>query len=178
MNFDDRQYERVARWLDGESVELTEAERQLAAEIRAGEAALAGRLDVELPSAALVRTARRMSAAAAGSGRSAWWAAVGAAAAVAAALVVAVIIHQPTEQSAGLNLAAVQQTQVFVQSLDQSAQDTQLDVLANQMDELDAEIQYSLVILPGEQMDRRLDEMEQSINDFWPTDPWAELPEG
>ena len=48
-------FERVARWLDGEDVELTAEQRALAEEVLADEAALAGALEVAPPPGVLHR---------------------------------------------------------------------------------------------------------------------------
>jgi|GEM_PF-6253032 len=51
MNSDMEKYENVARWLDGEPVELTGDERALLADFHCDETALSDRLAVELPEA-------------------------------------------------------------------------------------------------------------------------------
>ena len=51
MNSDMEKYENVARWLDGEPVELTGDERALLADFHRDEVALGDRLSVELPEA-------------------------------------------------------------------------------------------------------------------------------
>ena len=60
-------------------------------------------------------------------------------------------------------------------SLEESAQTSQLEMLAGQMDELDAEIVLSA---PPGPLGPELDGMERAVEDFWPDDPWADLPEG
>ncbi len=49
MQLSDEQFERIARWFDGEQVELTEAETQLARQIRDQEAFAADALEVQVP---------------------------------------------------------------------------------------------------------------------------------
>jgi hypothetical protein len=49
MNLNEEQYERVARWLDGESLELSPQELAAAAEIRRQLGELGERLDVQMP---------------------------------------------------------------------------------------------------------------------------------
>jgi len=49
MQLSDEQFEPIARWLDGEQVELTEAQTQLARQIRDQEAFAADALDVQVP---------------------------------------------------------------------------------------------------------------------------------
>ncbi len=49
MQLTDEQFEPIARWLDGEQVELTEAQTQLARQIRDQETFAADALDVQVP---------------------------------------------------------------------------------------------------------------------------------
>lgn len=60
MNPRHEDYERVGRWLDGEPVELTDAQRALAEEVAADAAALGPALDVSLPAGALHRAHGRL----------------------------------------------------------------------------------------------------------------------
>lgn len=59
MTPQDQDFEAVARWMDGEPVELTAAQRTLADELAANEAALSGRLDAVLPPVVLARVQAR-----------------------------------------------------------------------------------------------------------------------
>jgi hypothetical protein len=59
---DERQYDRVARYLDGEALELTDAERELAEEIQNGLAELESPLAPEVPPQSLRRAQRRLTA--------------------------------------------------------------------------------------------------------------------
>lgn len=62
MPWTDEQYERVARYLDGEPLELTDRELELAEEIRAGEAVVTAGIDPRLRHRAMDKARRRMSA--------------------------------------------------------------------------------------------------------------------
>ncbi len=62
MELNEREYECIARWLDGEEVELTDRQRQVAMEIRRDEQRLAGLLDVGPAEGAIDRAHRRMEA--------------------------------------------------------------------------------------------------------------------
>ncbi len=53
MQLTDEQFERIARWLDGEQVELTADEEKLAVQFRDHEALAADMLEAELPAEAL-----------------------------------------------------------------------------------------------------------------------------
>ena len=54
MMLTDEQYERIARWLDGERIPLTDAERAAADEVRRDESAVAPLLDAPPPAAGAV----------------------------------------------------------------------------------------------------------------------------
>ena len=60
MNLTEEQYARVARWLDGQDVELSIEERAAAEEVRRGEADLAVVLDVPVRRETLDRARRRL----------------------------------------------------------------------------------------------------------------------
>lgn len=89
MQANERQYERVARWLDGERLELTPEEHALAEEIRRNERSLARDLPAEAPPAAMQRAERRLHAATAARPRPWKW--IGAGAAVAAGVVALIL---------------------------------------------------------------------------------------
>lgn len=98
MQLDDRQYERVQQWLEGQNVELSDAQRQAAEELQQDQQRLGRLLDVPMPAQALQRARRRMVAELARP-RFNWrrWAVpVGGALAAAAALVLAVTVFWPT----------------------------------------------------------------------------------
>jgi anti-sigma-K factor RskA len=103
MNHVNKDYEAVARWLDGEAVELTAEQRALGAEIAAGEAAVGVALDAPVPPGALHRAAARLAGARPAGRRSAVvWRWVGAAAAAAAAVVfLALPPRTPTTHTRG-----------------------------------------------------------------------------
>ena len=59
----DNQFEKLARYLDGEDVELTPADRELLDEFNRNEAEIAPQLDVDILTSTIKRTQRRMNAA-------------------------------------------------------------------------------------------------------------------
>jgi len=59
----DNQFEKLARYLDGEDVELSPADRELLDEFNRNEAEMSRGLDVELPNETIQRVRRRMNAA-------------------------------------------------------------------------------------------------------------------
>ncbi len=62
MQWNDKQYERVARYLDGDPVELTSRERELAEEVRSGEVIVTAGIDRRVRHRAMDQARRRMSA--------------------------------------------------------------------------------------------------------------------
>ena len=70
MTLNDQQYERIARWLDGERVSLSEPELRAAEQIKSGEGRLGVYLDVRVPGPAIDRARSEVSAALAARGRS------------------------------------------------------------------------------------------------------------
>ncbi len=60
MTTNEIDYERIARWLDGQEVRLTDAERATAEGIRRDEARMGAALDVSPPASALARARRAL----------------------------------------------------------------------------------------------------------------------
>jgi len=63
MELSDKKYRRVARWLDGEPVELTDSERSIAEEISRADLDLTGAFEVPPPDRARERASRHLRAA-------------------------------------------------------------------------------------------------------------------
>ncbi|MBT3198605.1 MAG: hypothetical protein HN350_01695 [Phycisphaerales bacterium] len=61
--WNDEQFDRVARWLDGEQIQLTDSERGLAEDFRNNDSAFGGAIDTPLPANADQRARRRVVAA-------------------------------------------------------------------------------------------------------------------
>jgi hypothetical protein len=85
MTYEPHHYERVARAMDGETVDLTETERQLMADLQADEQQLASALQATPSPAAMQRARRRLHAAVA-KNTSPWTRPIGLAGAVAAGI--------------------------------------------------------------------------------------------
>ena len=179
MRISREHYERVARYLDGEDVRLDEAERELSEQIRRDERLLAA-LDVGLPAPAAARARRRMVAALARpGGRVRWlrWVVGVEAAAVAALLLVAVTLAIVSRGPEGPRAPVVVPTSVLIASTEFSAQ-SDLDILARQLDELEAELATSVPISDG---DVEIDSLERDVQDFLLNggrDPWEEFSDG
>jgi len=168
MSHTQQQLERVARCLDGEAVELTAAERALAAEITAGESMLSV-LEAPLPRAAADRARRRMAAAAAAPSlrkRVLRYVVSVEAAAVAGLLIVAgtLSILAPDLPDA---LTAVP-TSVLVQST-QSSVNGDLDAVTSALDDLEADIVVSTPAPRDD--DLGIESMQQDMQEFFQTVP-------
>lgn len=211
MRPSDEQYERVARYLDGESVSLSDAGRALADEIRRDEtrlggmldvavppetlaraerravlaairrdeAVLAARLDVTVPPGTMQRVQRRMVAALARPRRRRLRIGPMAAAVAAAAAIVLAVIFWPRTPSvvrprpvASSPPKAIP-VEVIVASVEEP-EDLALDLLAEEIDRLEAEI---LVAPPPTLIEVRMDLLQNALEEFWlddfPEDPVA-----
>lgn len=179
MKISKEQYERIAQHLDGGDIRLDGAERKLSDQIRRDEQLL-GALDVVPPARAMARAQRRMIAALARPGGRMRWLryVVGIeAAAVAALLLVAITLASISTDLVDQRGPVVVPTSVFVASTESLAQGD-LEVLARQIDELEAEIAASLPINHG---DVEIDLLERDIQDFLMNgeqDTWDEFSDG
>ena len=180
MTLTEEQYERIACWLDGESVELSGDERAAAEDIRLTEARLAGpMLDVKVPAQAMARARRRLTAATAARPvrRARFAARAVAAAAVAAAIIIALatLLNGPDETGRQKNGAGVaQDVKVWVDSMEQAPGGEDIEMLAGELDELEAELAVSRLSA----LDRRIESVQQEIDDFWLDEPLTWTPEG
>jgi len=161
MHWTDEQYERVARRLDGEAVELTSAEEALAAAVRRGEVETARALDVALPAAAKARARRRLVAALARPRwRAASWAVTGAAA---AAVLIAVAIwpggREPSAAGNGRTVTA----DVLSEAYELQYQDVDLDLIAEELADMRAELVVSRDAPAGAEAEL----LEEMLDMFW-----------
>ena len=180
MELNERQYERVARSLDGQGCELTGAEHRVADEIRRDEELLASVVEVEAPQAALGAAQRRMTAALAlRRGRSRLIGYVAAAAAAAVIIAAATLWPTGTPPSGRQLAGPISRTRVFVEMLEESPCTGELALLERQLDELEAEILVDLGWrdLPATRLEAEFDEVEQAIEEFWSDERWPDLPE-
>lgn len=177
MNMNEQQYERIARWLDGEAVDLTAAEQAVAQELRRDEAAIAEAMtDVKTPLAAMARARRRMTAAA--GGRRVLHLAFGAVGAAAAAAIVlaATMLWTPTPAAGpvagngGAANSADVPPEVWVGAMAPSAQMETMSALGDAIDRLASEVAISTPALP---VDHEMDSIQDELNDFWQEDPQA-----
>ena len=162
MSLNERQYERIARRLDGEQVELSAEEQAVAEEIRSGEGVVGQVMEVSVSPRALEQARRRMAARPVRLRRRILRFSYLSAAAVAAILVLAVTLfwQTPTKgPSEGNGFAAAQ---YVVPEL--TAQDVEIELLASEIDELAAELTLS-DSFSG--LDGSLDVIEEDIERFW-----------
>ena len=178
MALTEEQYERIARWLDGESVELSAEERAAAEEVRGAEARLAGPMrEVEVPARAMARARRRLAAATARPTLRARRVAVAAgAAAVAAAAVIALLMFLggPERQKADRDLVGDQTipVEVWVATVQQTPGGDDIALLADELDKLEAELAWSESAQP---LDRQIESLTRELEQFWLEDSpdWA-----
>ena len=165
MTDNDRQYERVARFLDGDPIELTDQEREIAEELQGDEAALVGRLDAAPPLGTMGRARRRMQAELA---RPRWRAFRYAPRAAVAAAVVAAIFalvwvgiesRSPTP-SEGPTLEG----NLFAEVYSRPENDVELDLIAEEVTALETEM---LTSSPESPLVTELDTLERSLETFW-----------
>jgi len=176
MELNSEQYERIARRLDGETVELTAEEQAAASEIQSGEAALRRSLGEEaVPARALAR-ARRQVRAATGRRFVARARFVGVAAAglaVAAAIVIAwaIRLHGPPAPHARPAVPA----EVWAQAIAEPPGGEAIQFLSRELDRFEAELAVSR---PPASEDWQIDSVQREIDTFWRDEPSVEIPEG
>ena len=162
MRISEEQYERVAQYLDGRDIDLDGAERDLSEEIRRDERLLAA-FDVAPPASAMARARKRMIAALGRVRTRLLWLGrvVGVeSAAVAALLLVAVTLATISTGPARRTRPAPVPTSVLLAPVVAPAGDD-LDILAGQLDELEADMVASLTTSRLE-----IESLERDIQDF------------
>ncbi len=168
MNMNDEQYERIGRWLDGETIELTAEERAVALEIRRDESAMAdAMLDVQVPLPAMARARKRMTVALVGQGRRVLrigFGAVGAAAAAAVVLAVSMLWTEP--QAARPRQASSEiPADVWIGAMTPSPQIEAINALGDAIDRLAADVVVSKPLI-----DRGIESMQDELLDPWQED--------
>jgi hypothetical protein len=169
--------ETLARWLDGEPVELTDAQRALADAILSDQAAVGTHLDA-VPSADAVKQSQMavQFAAAQQGNRNRFGRLVGAAAAIAAAACLVLLFSVPTNDPStagpvpGPVASTASDTDALLGAWDVSDDgfDVEMNLLAEALDETQAE----LIVAEDSpsQLDTRIDALEQDIDGFWDDD--------
>jgi hypothetical protein len=167
MTLDDRQSERIARWLDGHPVDLTEAERAVAEEIQRDQTLLES--EVPAPRAAMERARQQMRAELARTARhglqTRWFARVAAALLIACttwllftALPTKKPAHAPPTEIAEVPL------EELLDAMEHSTVFADLDQLEQEIAEIRAEIAVST---QNEATDLKIEAIEQQLNNLW-----------
>lgn len=162
MELNERQYQRVARYLDGEPVQLSETERQLAEEIRQAERELAPKLEVQPPGETVERALRRITAALARRRRRVLPFIAPAVAAAAIVVAVAAMHLWPSGQAAP-EVGAIT-LEALAEAYASEDEDIDLDLIARELDELEVSI---VVPLPADPVEAEIDALQQELDAFW-----------
>ncbi len=171
MAMTESNHERIARWLDGESIELTADERAVADEIRRDELLLDSPIDARDQRQAMDRAANRMRASLARPRRRKrylGWLTAAEAVAVAALLIVTWTVHM-VNSGTGPDVPNVYITAV-------AGLDTfdELDFLQDELDSLQADLSAEDWRSTD---DYDVDDLEEQLEDFLfyePVDIWTE----
>ena len=168
--------ERLARWLDGESVELTETQRALADAILEDHAVVGTHLDA-IPSADAVKQSQMavQFAAAQQGNRNRLGRFIGAATIIGAAACLVMLLSVPTgtptpDSVPGPVADTTGDTDALLSAWDVSDDgfDVEMNLLAEALDQTQAE---SIVAEDSStQLDTRIDALEQEIDGFWDDD--------
>ena len=180
MTMNDEQYQRIARWLDGADVLLSEAELAAADEIVRGERTLAPLMPADVPHEVLARASRRMTAELLRPARRLWIRRAAAAAAAAAAIIVlAILLNQGTPPPAKLPTRApgVEMADMPIETLvEQMEAATRpgvvVELLAGELRSIEADM---LVTAEMGGVDLKINAMEDEFDDILlnPAAPWS-----
>ncbi len=172
----DDQYERLARWLDGEAVELTAAERDTAEEVRRDEAHLAKVFGVAAPRVSLDRARRRLIAELSRPRRLVWRIALAASAAAAAILLAVILMTQGTPGERTTTVAkptppppAIDEARLYVAAAREMTAPDEIDFLGRDLDELAADIVMASdpALTTGGALELQIDSLEREIDEFY-----------
>lgn len=167
MELNEQQYRRVGRYLDGASVELTPDEQKVADDIRRIEIALRGRVEVTPPRSALDPARRRMLGELVHPRRRVRWILWPAAVAAIVLIAAAPWFVKPAPPDAGPIGEEITMTYPG------QNEDIGMDLIAEELQMLEAEITVSLLPAP---LETQLDDLQESLSDFWieETPNWAD----
>lgn len=176
MTTQEAQYERIARYLDGERVELSADEQALADDLRAGERFLADGLAVNCPHSASRRAQRRLYSAVAARPRRTlrFVALAGSVAAAAAVVLLAVHVFWNPSLPEGMVVETVHvPTDVLMQSVESTSDlDLELELLAGQIEQAQAERKLAS---GDDSQAARTDDLQEKIDTFWSDDGETDL---
>jgi hypothetical protein len=167
MNPSEEQYADIARWLDGEDMELSPQQRVIASEIQRGERDLGVMLDVPVSPQAMDRARRRLGEELTRSRRRIVRIGYlgGAVAAAAAVIILAVVALWEGPAPPRPDEKEVAQTVSYEELFrEPSPGDVELDLLGTQIDELEADVTFSF---GRSTMDVSLNALQREIDEFW-----------
>jgi hypothetical protein len=172
MQLSEHDYELIGRWLDGEPVELTAAQRAAADEIARDTAAVDLSVDPRRQHEAMDRARRRLSAELARPTRRRRLSIVAAVEAVAVAAVLIFTIMVGT----GIDTGPAWSLEAIIAAADEADAPDMMDLFQDEMDliqeEMDALEAELLVDLPDEGHEElELDSLQRQIDEFWLDQP-------
>ena len=159
MELNEEQYERVALWLDGQDVSLSEAEKIVADQMRRDEASLAGLADLEVPPAVVQKARQQIVAELIRPKR---WVAIAYRLAAAAIVIVAVVWmlsnRKPTTISPQIPI------DIALQEMEYSTDAGMVEFLADEIQAFRAEL---FMAQDNYVMDLQINAMEKELEDIW-----------
>lgn len=167
----EEQYERIARYLDGEPIELTTVEREAVTDLHLCDRELPP-LEVPVPPGAMERARRRLVAAAARphAGRTRWWAWTGGAIAAAAVVALAVgawIAWQPKPQTPAPPATAVTApANVFVAAMEDSDAQSEIAAVQVYVEDMDDDVIVDRAAPTVEPVDVEIESLEDEIENL------------
>ena len=180
MSMNETHYERIARWLDGQDVTLSAAERAVADEIRRGEEMLASLAGGDWPRKAHDRASRRMAAELARP-RRLWIGRSVAAAAVAAAIITIALMlptgpvapPKPTGNGTGTPLMADVSIETLIEEMEESVRPgVVVELLAGELESIEVDMLVTAEVGEAEfEIGVMEDEFESILLD--PAAPWS-----
>ena len=179
MSMNEKQYERIALWLDGQDVALSPAERVVADEICRSEEMLASSAGGDWPRKAYDRASRRMAAELARP-RRLWIGRAAAAAAVAAAIIAITLllpagpapVQQHADNTPGSKMADVP-IETLIEQMEESIRPgVVVELLAGELESIEADMLVTAEIGEMEfEINAMEDEFESILLD--PASPWS-----
>jgi len=160
----EEQYRRVAQWLDGEPVSLSDPERAVAEALRADEAFFAGVAAADAPTSALQRAGRRLRAEMARPSYGVvWLRRLGAVAAAAVVILSASLWRWPSPEP----LVEVPVETVLAE-MENATSAGEVDLLADEM----ASFQAELLLTPAADVtDLEIEAIERDVDDLLSDEP-------
>jgi len=186
MELNDRQYKRIALWLDGEGprmrrgasgspepLELTPAELAVAQQLLRDGAELAGALEVAPPPEAVQAALDRIESRLNRRGARVLRFAAPALAAAAAVLLAFIVLRPGIPQPGGRPVRPVLPADQLAQVYDQADGNGDLDMISSRLDQLAADI---VVRVPASVLEAKIDDLQRSVDAFWlnDTEQWPD----